>query len=169
MDPTYALCSPNPEFKPGRISIYLHSADRLLNVTEKSFLEYEVEDAYNTASGGCLDLYERYLQNATLVNQYFEENTNAFPLLKTEWLTYVRCKSCPDKEPMFGKLEDGNMRQRRMQTKTANNYKEFLSELGSRIAKGYLHRAVMETKQVLRLPQFSKPPRKVYREKSRES
>jgi hypothetical protein len=102
--PSFALCDVNPEFKKGFVSILFNGIGRNFNDTEGRALEGLFEETYNLLSKGCDDIYQRHLENATLAKQTINSSDGSREILETNWEAWVRCKGCPNQQPLFSDL-----------------------------------------------------------------
>ena len=115
------------ETKTPQLEIYMTGVSQLLSETEKQEVEQALTEGYNDASGICSDEYQRWMYNASLVNQEVHEKLvftdqatrleNAFldtPTLVTRFETKISCNQCADETAFssiypafFGEQEHG--------------------------------------------------------------
>ena len=66
--------SPNLGYRFGNITMFMEGIPRVFTLRESKVLEDLLVDAYNNASGICLDILQREMLNARLVEQtYYPE------------------------------------------------------------------------------------------------
>jgi hypothetical protein len=78
----------------------LQGMTRLATLEEQHLMEAAVVEAYNAISGGCQDVYERFMYNASLINQTLIpelEGWNESGLV-AEFRMTVSCWECPEDE-----------------------------------------------------------------------
>ena len=111
-DPTFPICDADPDYKLGFVSIFFEGIDHHFTDAQGRELQGKFEESYNDVSGGCNDVFQRFLQNATMIEQKVGQNNASESILETSWAAWVRCKNCPDEEPLFSSM--GTRRRRAM-------------------------------------------------------
>ena len=97
-----ACAYPNLGFREGNITMFMEGIPRRFTDRESRLVEDVLVDAYNNASGICLDIFQREMLNTTLVEQkYYDMLGGSQNVLETTFTSWVKCESCPDEEPLF--------------------------------------------------------------------
>lgn len=132
-------CREDADTETGQVALYLEGLTRPLNETETGWVENAFLNVYNDLSGGCDDLFERFLINASIVNQTVDSGPNNSSYLQTEWLAEVECRGCPKNNALFADSSVGRARTRRLQIDIGNgtliSFAEFIQALNSNLSK----------------------------------
>jgi hypothetical protein len=108
----FPSCGDKAFSKVGKTTIQFQGVDRMLDDGERTRLAQDFKTAYNDVSAGCLDIYQRFLEEANLITQSTFVDDFGSSILLTEFSGTVRCRDCPDHEPLFGH----NEKRRNLQT-----------------------------------------------------
>ena len=94
-------CEVDSDIVTGGIIIFMDGLIRPLNDTELSAVEAGFVDVYNSLSGGCNDIYQRFMQSAAITNQTLISFSNGTSYLDTQWNASVRCSGCEESSNPF--------------------------------------------------------------------
>jgi hypothetical protein len=90
-----------PDIVTGGVIIYMDGPIRPFNDSELLEVEAGFVDVYNNVSGGCNDIYQRFMQSANITNQTLLSFENGTIYLDTQWSADVRCSGCEDQPNPF--------------------------------------------------------------------
>lgn len=103
-------CSSNStqDYETAFVSLSLDGMTRTATDVELREVEDAVFAVYNNVSAGCDDIYERFMENATIVNQTLVEDSKGAKHLTMDLTTQVVCDGCGvEIEILFGDGEKG--------------------------------------------------------------
>ena len=95
-------CENDPSIESDKVIIYLEGLLEPFNAEEQQLVEGGFVDAYNKASGGCDDIFIRFMESADLINQTIIPLDAEMTYLDTLWTADVRCEGCDPDDPLFG-------------------------------------------------------------------
>jgi hypothetical protein len=130
--PTFPLCDVDPNYKIGFVSIIFGGIHRNFTSMEGLELQVKFKDSYNGITGGCADIFQRFLQNATMTEQILNQSESLTGTLETQWEAWVRCNSCPDQNPLFSRTASSR---RLAENFTSVEFPKFLEVFDRTIAK----------------------------------
>ena len=93
-------CGVDADVREGNVMITMQGFPRALVGDEIDVMERIFATAYNTTIGGCDDVYQRFMHNATLQELNYIPDGKV-PHLETTWTAFVQCRGCPAMEPLF--------------------------------------------------------------------
>jgi hypothetical protein len=107
MENVYNLtCSGNEskDYETAFVTVSLDGMYRKATEEEKRVVEEVVYAVYNNVTDGCDDLYERFMDGASVVNQTLLEGPKGNKTLTMDLTTYLSCTGCGiESEILFGK------------------------------------------------------------------